>query len=97
MASFDSNQDGEVDQQEWEQARKIIRKKVTQEVLTKQANPAIDVIEVPKQKRRYPFIISNRSQQQLSKKFYRNVTGLGIIAILSAGTLLYWFSLWLAL
>ncbi|BBL34897.1 hypothetical protein Nstercoris_01148 [Nitrosomonas stercoris] len=68
LKRFDANQDGEIDQAEWEKAR-IAAWQEAQETYQKlQTEPAVHHVFCPKDKHR-PFIISVRPQAELIKKY----------------------------
>jgi hypothetical protein len=81
---FDANQDGNIDQTEWEVARQeaqLAARKVHDELALE---PDIHIIAKPKNSAQ-PFIISVYSQAMLVKNFRRNIFIALAICILSAG------------
>lgn len=64
LKRFDSNGDGKIDMQEWEQARLAARQEVNRQNRLVQQQPAIHMMVRPKNGRL--FLISNLSEQKLS-------------------------------
>ena len=68
LAVYDINQDGEVDQQEWEQARKDAKRIVIEEQLSKPLPKRMHVLKNPDSKKYQPFILSSKTETQMSRK-----------------------------
>lgn len=70
LKRFDTNKDGQIDQQEWEFARHIASTESQQIYQQRLLEPEQNIITKPKDKR-YPFIISVYSQTSLRQKYRR--------------------------
>ncbi|MFO7602446.1 MAG: GIDE domain-containing protein [Gammaproteobacteria bacterium] len=79
---FDKNGDGEIDQQEWEQARKAVIEHVTTKYQS-EANAGIHLLEKPAE-RRHPFLLSAFPQDDLVRK-YKRYSSLGLAGFFVAG------------
>ena len=69
LARFDTNQDGEIDMQEWEHARRTAEVEIT-EVREQHADaPPVDVL-AQSRNRRNPFILATRTEEEMLKVFH---------------------------
>ncbi|MFK8029300.1 MAG: GIDE domain-containing protein [Gammaproteobacteria bacterium] len=88
---FDANNDGVLDQDEWEAARAKARKQIALEKRQHAANPGINVIGAPPDRR--PFLIAPLSNSDFAKKLrWKSLASL-LAGILSGGVLAYVFVL----
>lgn len=83
---FDSNQDGTIDQQEWEVARQQAHNEAEQIHQQLALEPDVNIIAKPV-KSGYPFIISVYPQSQLAKNYQRYALIAIIVFLLSIGSL----------
>ena len=67
LERFDRNADGQIDEQEWEHARKAAAKEVAEEHAKLRLTPDTHIMRAPEDGR--PFIISNRDPLSLAKRF----------------------------
>jgi hypothetical protein len=87
-ARFDTNKDGVIDQDEWEQVRRAAEREVTEESRSRLCQPGLPVFGRPPDTRR-PFLLSNLPSWRLSKR-YRWWAGGSLLTFLLAGTLAVW-------
>ncbi len=64
---FDTNHDGQIDQQEWEAAREAARQQILLQEQQTAQYPPVDVLSQPKDGRR--FIISTREEASVVRRF----------------------------
>jgi len=64
---FDTNHDGQIDQQEWEVARQAAREQILIQEQQAAQRPPVDVLSQPKDGRR--FIISTRKEKSIVRRF----------------------------
>ena len=81
LARFDRNGDGNLDLDEWEQARLAARAEVEKNYREMQAAPELSIVRAPRDGRQ--FLISNLSQRQL-QGMYRLRIGLHLAAFIAA-------------
>lgn len=67
LQHFDSNRDGKIDLQEWEQARRAAHRQVMEQNRQFQRQPGIHMLSRPKDRRL--FLISNLAPQQLRRRY----------------------------
>lgn len=80
FARFDTNNDGKISQEEWKEARKIIEKEIIDKSLGRNKT---NIVHINKGKENSVFIISNKKEHQLIKKYYLQsvvllVTGIAV-------------------
>lgn len=68
LAAYDKNHDGEIDQQEWEVARKDAKRIVIEEQLSKPLPKRMHVLKKPETKKYQPFLLSSKSETHMSRK-----------------------------
>lgn len=68
LAQFDSNGDGQIDLQEWEQVRQAAEKQVTEQRLERAPRPALNIMTKTDDFRR-PYILSTQPQTKLATRF----------------------------
>lgn len=68
LAAYDKNHDGEIDQQEWEEARKDAKRIVIEEQLSKPLPKRMHVLKKPETKKYQPFLLSSKSETHMSRK-----------------------------
>lgn len=68
LSAYDKNQDGEIDQEEWEQARKDAKRIVIEEQLSKPLPKRMHVLKKPETEKYQPFILSSKTETQMSRK-----------------------------
>ena len=78
IARFDSDDDGEIDMQEWEQARVEAASEAYSYVLDNYDDTPINILARPPSKRT-PFIISNQDPKDLVKKYRWRAVGMLVI------------------
>lgn len=88
LKKFDTNQDGEIDLQEWEQVRKAAHDKVMQKKLETAVEPVTNLLENTSQ-RYQPFILSTKPQKALSRRF-RIFSALSLVVFVIVAPLLIW-------
>lgn len=81
---FDKNGDGNIDMQEWDEARNAVIKHVKAKHQS-EANSGIHLLEKPKE-RRHPYLLSAFPQDDLIHKFKRYST-LGLVGFFLAGAI----------
>ena len=67
LRRFDTNHDGQIDQQEWEAARQAAREQVLIQEQQAAQRPPVDVLSQPRDDRR--FIISTRQEKNVVRRF----------------------------
>lgn len=67
LERFDLNEDGEIDLQEWELARRAAQREIEQQYREIRQQPGVHVMRTPSDGRHY--IIANLSPQQLKRKY----------------------------
>lgn len=90
LKRFDTNKDGQIDQQEWSFARQIANTESHKIYQQRLLDPERNVITKPKDKR-YPFIISVYSQASLKQK-YRRTAYLSLLVCLTLTSYIIWFA-----
>lgn len=66
---FDANDDGQVDLEEWEAARKAAEREVAAEQLERALEPGVHVMRAPPQTDNRPYLLSGLPQELLVKRF----------------------------
>lgn len=84
---FDHNNDGVLDQDEWEIARKVARKQLAAEKLRHATTPGVNVIGAPPDRR--PFLIAPLHNMEFAKKLRWKALGSLAAAVLLATALTY--------
>ncbi|MEM7465368.1 MAG: GIDE domain-containing protein [Pseudomonadota bacterium] len=69
LARFDSNQDGEIDMQEWAEARRSAEAEITAVREEQAVAPPVDVL-AKSGNRRNPFILTNRTEDDMLKTYH---------------------------
>ncbi len=90
LAHFDTDKNGEIDQQEWECVRAAARNKVMHDHLRHATTPAVHTLGKPRDGR--PFILSVESQRHMSRKF-RIKAAASLVVFVLAGPLAVWLVL----
>lgn len=91
LKKFDTNQDGEIDLNEWENVRKAAYDKVMRDKLEKAVEPVTNLLEKTSQ-RYQPFILSTKPQKELSRRF-RIFAALSLAVFVIVAPLLIWMLL----
>lgn len=87
MALFDANKDGNVDQKEWEAARRVALKKVRDEHVQRAVEtPDLNILARPRDGR--PYILSGVPQAKLIRRFRIEAAGALAVAAIAAFVLL---------
>ena len=87
LAKFDANQDGEIDMQEWEQARRAAEVVVVQEREKQAVAPPIDLL-AKSRNRRNPFILTTRTEKEMLESHHRTAVISFVVGVpLLIGTL----------
>ena len=81
LAAYDKNQDGTIDQDEWEAARKDAKQAAMQEQLSNPLPKSTHLLKQPESKSRQPFILSAKSESDLSRNSFIYSIALAIIFI----------------
>ena len=68
LASYDKNNDGEIDQNEWGEARKDAKQIVLEEQLSKPMPRRMHVLKKPQTRKYQPFLLSSKSESHMTKK-----------------------------
>lgn len=89
IARFDADGDGNIDAQEWEQARRAAEAEVREEQLQRAMQPGVNVLGRPPRHHNRPFLLSAIPQEKLIRRFRRKAAAL-IVAFLAAGALAAW-------
>ena len=86
LAAYDKNQDGEIDQQEWEEARKDAKRIVIEEQLSIPLPKRMHILKKPETKKYQPFLLSSKTETQMSRKNRMYSVALaGMFIAISAG------------
>jgi hypothetical protein len=88
LQRFDSNRDGQIDENEWQTARQQAQRAVIEDRAARSAEPAINIIRSAGQQA-YPFLISARPQFLLSDR-YRRHAQYALVGCMVAAALLAW-------
>jgi hypothetical protein len=75
---FDANQDGNIDETEWNQARREARRQVMQESVTKPLPQSLNMLVKPENSR-YPYLLSVHPQQSLATRLRLYATGMFVL------------------
>ena len=67
LAKYDINNDGQIDAQEWEQARIDAKQAALEEQLTKPLPKRMHILKKPQTKKYQPFILSSKSETHMSR------------------------------
>ncbi len=81
LQRFDANGDGEIDQHEWEAARRSARAAVQREHVELAVHSDVHILSRPPDRR--PYILSTVSQEQLTRRW--RLQGLLFLAVSLAG------------
>lgn len=68
FVEYDKNKDGEIDQQEWEEARQDAKRIVLEEQLSKPLPKRTHILKKPETKKYQPFLLSSKSETHMSRK-----------------------------
>ena len=82
---FDADGDGRVDMDEWDRARKAAEALVEVHVAKAAMKPDVDVLMNPEED--HPFILSTKSQEELTKRYRWQAVG-GLLVFLASGVAL---------
>lgn len=89
---FDENNDGEIDLEEWEQARKAAAKAVDESSKQAAAAPPVDVLGHAKGSRN-PFVLAAKTEQEMLSRFHFHAVGLFSLALTSSVLVLWMISI----
>lgn len=89
LAEYDINQDGQIDAEEWEQARQDAKQAAIEAQLAKPIEKRLHMLKKPETKKYQPYLLSSKSETHMSRKhrMYSIVLASMFIA-LSAGVFL---------
>jgi len=88
LEKFDSNQDGEIDLQEWQRVRTVAKGQVMRDRLERAVEPVTHLLQ--KTGERYqPFILSSKPQKALTRRF-RIFAGLSMAVFVIIAPLFIW-------
>ncbi len=79
LARFDTNRDGNIDLEEWEVARQAALLEVTQARQTRSAEPGLDVLSHPPDKR--PYLLAALPQPQVARRLRGYALAFALLAI----------------
>ena len=79
MRRFDEDGDGRVDEDEWENAREAAQVLVEEQMAEAAMKPGVDVLMKPEED--HPFILSTKSQDELTKAYRWRALG-GVLLFL---------------
>jgi hypothetical protein len=82
LERFDEDGDGRIDADEWERARQAAEALVEEHVAKKATNPEVDVLMKPEDD--HPFILSTKSQEELTKAYRWRAFGGLVLFLLGA-------------
>jgi len=68
LAEYDRNEDGQIDLEEWEVARKDAKQAAIEEQLSSPLPKRMHVLKKPQTKKYQPFLLSSKSETQISRK-----------------------------
>ena len=89
LERFDHNEDGQVDVQEWQEARKAAQKEVNERHRDMQSSPDVHVLRAPKDGR--PFLLSNRDPDRLARLYqWWSWLHLAVFATAAVASLVLW-------
>ncbi|MGD8484259.1 MAG: EF-hand domain-containing protein [Thioalkalispiraceae bacterium] len=91
LEKFDTNQDGEIDLQEWEQVRNAAKKHVMRDRLKRAVEPVTHLLQKTGERYR-PFIISTRPQKALTRR-YRIFAAISLLVFIITAPLFIWMLL----
>ena len=81
LAQYDKNQDGEIDQQEWEEARADAKKAALQEQLNNPLPKVTHLLKNPETKMHQPFLLSAKTESHMSRNNQIYSIGLAMVFI----------------
>lgn len=89
LERFDDNKDGQVDMQEWQEARKAAVKEVEDRHRDMQSSPDVHVLRAPRDGR--PFLLSNRDPDRLARLYqWWSWLHLGVFVTVAVASLVFW-------
>ena len=84
LDKYDTNKDGRIDEDEWEQARIDAKQAAIDDQLSKPMPKRMHILKKPSSKKNQPFIISSKTETQISRKsFYSSLAVAGVFILLS--------------
>lgn len=88
LARFDADANGELDLEEWEQARQAAYGMARDYVLDNYSDEAVHVLAYTPERRK-PYIISNKDPRELSRHYRLKAFGMAVLFVLCAGLGIY--------
>ena len=67
LAEYDVNNDGQIDAEEWEQARKDAKQAAIEEQLAKPLPKRMHILKKPQSKKYQPFLLSSKTETHMSR------------------------------
>jgi len=92
LARFDTDNDGEIDMQEWEAARRAAAKEVDAKRSEAAVAPPLDVLANPRGSRN-PFILAAKTEAEMLAQFHWSSVGLFALTLVSSVTVLWMLSI----
>lgn len=68
LSTYDINKDGQIDLEEWEEARKDAKQAVIEQQLSSPLPKRMHILKKPTTKKNQPFLLSSKSETQMSRK-----------------------------
>lgn len=68
LAEYDHNEDGQIDLEEWDEARKDAKQAAIEEQLSSPLPKRMHVLKKPQTKKYQPFLLSSKSESHMSRK-----------------------------
>jgi len=90
LENYDTDKSGDIDQSEWEQVRSDAAREAEKRRQKLSLTPTSHILRRSSDKR-HPFILSNRSQKTLSKRFRYYAIGTFLGGIIGVGLLSWYF------
>ena len=84
LAAYDTNNDGHIDEAEWEQARIDAKQAAIDDQLSSPLPKQMHMLKKPSSKKHQPFIISTKTETQISRKnFFFSIALAGLFVVLA--------------
>ena len=92
VRKFDTNNDGQLDMQEWDELRRTAQHEVRKNQVKRSTKPPTHVMTKPED-RNHPFLLSSIPQHQLTKRFRLYAAGCFALFLASGGFSVYLFNI----
>ncbi len=81
LAEYDKNNDGQIDMQEWEEARKDAKRAVLEQQLSNPLPKRMHVLKKPQTKKYQPYLLSSKTETHMTRKNRMYSAGLAFLFV----------------